>query len=32
MVADKNIGGLQLYDFEVFSSSFMRAFSVGLDS
>ena len=30
MVADKNIGGLQLYDSEGLSSSFMRAFSVGL--
>ena len=30
MVADKNIGGFQLYDAEGLSSSFMRAFSVGL--
>ena len=30
MVAEKNIGGLQLYDAEGLSSSFMRAFSVGL--
>ena len=30
MVAEKNIGGLQLYDAEGLSSGFMRAFSVSL--
>ena len=30
MVAEKNIGGLQLYDAEGLSSSFMRDFSVSL--